>query len=154
MEDVMDQDIIGRVLRVKRFHPDAVIPEYATEGSVGFDFHAVKDVVVRPGVTLLIPTGLAVEVPEGCELQVRPRSGMSLKTGALIKNSPGTIDSDYRGEIRVIMANIGHEYLRIKKGDRIAQGVLAPVIQAVEIIDVEELNETDRGEGGFGSTGD
>lgn len=140
-------------IKIKKVVEDAIIPKYQTSGSAGFDFHAVKDVTVFPKETRLISTGLAFEIPEGYELQVRPRSGMSLKTKIRIGNAPGTIDSDYRGLVSIIVDNIsshGSLPYEIKKGDRIAQGVICKVNQAVFIED--ELSETERGEGGFGST--
>lgn len=149
-------------LRVKKLHPDAVLPKYQTKGASGFDFVAVEDVEIGPGETKLVKTGLSVAVEEGFELQVRPRSGLSLKTPLRVANSPGTVDSDYRGEVCIIMTNSsakqtsGHQTsyvtMVIKKGERIAQGVIAPVVQA-EIVEVEDLDETERGAGGFGSTG-
>lgn len=151
-------------IRIKKLHPDAVIPKYATNGSSGFDLVALEDVFLAPGETKLVKTGLAVDVGPGYEMQVRPRSGLSLKTYLRVANAPGTVDSDYRGEVCVIMTNtalvgqIGHnaelyqKYCQIKKGDRIAQGVICPVMLAdIEVVDY--LDETDRGAGGFGSTG-
>jgi dUTP pyrophosphatase len=140
-------------IKIKKLVEDAIIPKYQTSGSAGFDFHTVEDVTVFPKETKLVSTGLAFEIPEGYELQVRPRSGMSLKTKIRISNSPGTIDSDYRGLVSIIVDNIsfhGSLPYEIKKGDRIAQGVICKVNQAVFIED--ELSETERGEGGFGST--
>ena len=140
-------------VKIKKLSENAIIPQYQTNGAAGFDFHAIEDMEIDPRKTVLVKTGLSMEIPEGYELQVRPRSGMSLKTKMRVANSPGTIDSDYRGEICIIMENIGllgSLPFQIKKGDRIAQGVLCPVYQAVFIED--ELNETERGEGGFGST--
>ena len=129
-------------VKIKKLSPEAIIPQYQTTGAAGFDFHAIEDVEINPRKTVLVKTGLSMEIPEGYELQVRPRSGMSFKTKMRVANSPGTIDSDYRGEICIIMENIGmlasFPY-EIKKGDR------ATVIE-------EELSETERGEGGFGST--
>lgn len=140
-------------IKVNKLHEDAVIPQYQTKGASGFDFHAIEDMEISPRQTILVKTGLSMEIPEGYELQVRPRSGMSLKTKMRIANSPGTVDSDYRGEICIIMENfgmLGSLSFQIKKGDRIAQGVICPVFQAVFIED--ELSETERGEKGFGST--
>lgn len=163
-------------IKVKKMHPDAVIPQYQTDGSAGFDLHAVEDVVIEPGETKLIRTGLAFEIPQGYELQVRPRSGVSAKTALRIANSPGTIDSDYRGEVSVIADNTatlrqavkciqtldgdlstlevlnGGTSIRIRKGNRIAQCVIQAVPQAV-FEEVDELKATERGTGGFGSTG-
>lgn len=153
-------------LKVKKLHPDAVVPEYKTAGASGFDLVALEDTEIYPGQTLMVKTGIAVEVPEGYELQVRPRSGTSLKTPLRVANSPGTVDSDYRGECCVIMTNtqlaleknhplahtIANGPQQIKKGERIAQGVICPVMR-VEFELVEELSDSTRGAGGFGSTG-
>lgn len=141
-------------VKIKKLHPDAVVPTYGTDGAAGFDFYALEDVVLQSGETKLIKTGLAMAIPEGYEIQVRPRSGTSLKSQFRIANSPGTIDSDYRGECCVIGSFYGKagESYSINKGDRIAQGVLSEVPQANFQL-VEDLNETDRGAGGFGSTG-
>ena len=135
-------------------YKDAVIPQYQSKGAAGFDFHALEDIEIGPRQTKLVKTGLSFEIPEGYELQVRPRSGMSLKTKIRVANSPGTVDSDYRGEICIIMENVGllgSLPYEIKKGDRVAQGVICPVYQAVFIED--DLSETERGEGAFGSSG-
>jgi dUTP pyrophosphatase len=140
-------------IKIKKVVEDAIIPKYQTSGSAGFDFHTVKDVTVFPKETRLISTGLAFEIPEGYELQIRPRSSISLKTKIRISNSPATIDSDYRGLVSIIVDNIsshGSLPYEIKKGDRIAQGVICKVNQAVFV--ESELSETERGEGGFGST--
>lgn len=141
-------------LKIKKLHPDAVVPKYQSAGASGFDLHALEDMDIKAGDTVLVKTGLSVAVPAGYELQVRPRSGMALKTNLVVANSPGTVDSDYRGEVCVIMKNsLGIKaHQKISKGDRIAQGVIVPVVQA-EIEEVEELDETQRGAGGFGSTG-
>ena len=140
-------------LAVKRLDPEARIPEYQTEGSAGMDLSLCGDTVtIKPGERALLPTGVAVAVPAGFEAQVRPRSGLAIKHGITLPNSPGTIDSDYRGEIKVIVANIGSEPVTFKNGDRIAQMVIAPVVTA-SVEEVDELPSTERGEGGFGSTG-
>lgn len=138
-------------VKIKKLHEDAVIPKYATEGSSGFDLVAVEDVLLHTGQTKLVKTGLSIIVEQGYEIQVRPRSGLSLKTGLRVVNAPGTVDSDYRGEICVIIQSISGAY-EIKKGDRIAQGVICPIIKA-EFEEVSDLDSTDRGLGGFGSTG-
>ena len=130
------------------------LPEYQTQGSAGFDFRAAvdDDYVLEPGSVAMIPTGLKMAVPSGFELQVRPRSGLAAKNGITVLNSPGTVDSDYRGEIKVILINLGKEPFVINRGMRIAQGVVASVTQwGFETAD--SLDETERGEGGFGSTG-
>jgi dUTP pyrophosphatase len=145
-------------IKIKKLHPDAVMPKYATEGAAGFDLVALEDYTLFAGGTVLVKTGLSVEIPEGYEMQVRPRSGLSLKTFLRVANSPGTVDSDFRAEVCVIMTNANfftRDYdtsIFIKKGERIAQGVICPVVQA-EFEVVEELSDTERGSGGFGSTG-
>lgn len=128
------------------------LPAYATEGSAGMDLRADIALLLGPGDRALVPTGLAIAVPAGHEAQVRPRSGLALKHGVTCLNSPGTIDSDYRGEVSVILANLGREPFPIARGDRIAQLVVAPVTR-VELIEGISLPPTGRGEGGFGHTG-
>lgn len=130
------------------------LPAYATPGAAGMDLQAAIDgpMVVVPGARVLVPTGLQIAVPSGYEAQVRPRSGLALKNGVTCLNTPGTIDSDYRGEIKVILANLGSDSLTIERGMRIAQLVIAPVVQASWHA-VTSLDETQRGVGGFGSTG-
>lgn len=133
---------------------DFKIPSYETQFSAGMDIRIaiVDDVVLNPGEIKLLPTGFAVAIPHGYEIQVRPRSGLAVKHGITVVNSPGTIDSDYRGEIKVGLINLGTKSYTLKRGDRVAQMVLAPVIQATfELVD--ELDETERGAGGFGHTG-
>lgn len=139
------------LINIKKLHPDAVIPKYQTSGASGFDFESIEDVELNPGETKLIPTGLSFEIPVGLELQVRPRSGLSLKTPLRVTNSPGTVDADFRGQVCVIIQNCSNTPYFIKKGDRIAQGVLCPVSYASFIV-VDDLSETKRGMGGFGST--
>lgn len=128
------------------------LPAYATEGAAGMDVVSAEDVTIAPGARHAVATGLAVAIPPGFEIQVRPRSGLALKHGISVPNTPGTIDSDYRGELKVILINLGAEAFAIRRGDRVAQLVLAPVTRA-SWLRVEELDETARGEGGFGSTG-
>ncbi|MEP7222894.1 MAG: dUTP diphosphatase, partial [Novosphingobium sp.] len=128
------------------------LPGYATSGAAGMDVLAAEDVVLPPGARHAVATGLAVAIPAGFEIQVRPRSGLALKHGITVPNTPGTIDSDYRGELKVILINLGSESFSIRRGDRVAQLVLAPVVQA-SWLEVTELDETLRGAGGFGSTG-
>ncbi len=128
------------------------LPAYATAGAAGMDVLAAEDVALAPGARHAVATGLAMAIPEGYEIQVRPRSGLALKYGISVPNTPGTIDSDYRGELKVILINHGSEPFVISRGDRIAQLVLAPVVQA-GWVEVDELDETVRGAGGFGSTG-
>jgi dUTP pyrophosphatase len=128
------------------------LPEYATEGSAGFDIKSAMDVVIPAGLSRIVQTGLRVAIPDGFEMQIRSRSGLASKHSVIVANAPGTIDSDYRGEIGVILINLGKEDYRVAKGDRIAQGVICPVYRA-NWINVLVLPETDRGAGGFGSTG-
>lgn len=165
-------------VKIRKLHPDAAPPVYATELAAGFDLVAVEDVIIAPGETALVPTGLAFEIPAGYEMQIRPRSGISLRTKLRVANSPGTIDADYRGEVKVIVDNIARnqhgttprlrnlegktEYCNgehfekftywIRKGDKLAQAIIAPIMRATfELAD--ELAETARGAGGFGHTG-
>lgn len=141
------------VVSVKRVNSRAKIPAYKTCKAAGFDLASIEDdFLLRPGETKLVGTGLAFAVPTGFEMQIRPRSGLSLKTELSIKNAPGTIDSDYRGEVKIIVTNRGTAPIEITEGMRIAQGVIAPVLQAI-LLEVEELDETERGAGGFGHTG-
>jgi dUTP pyrophosphatase len=136
-------------------HGDGLpLPAYATPGSAGVDLAAAvsEPVVLRPGARAAVPTGLALALPQGYEAQLRPRSGLALDHGLTVLNSPGTIDADYRGEIRVILANLGSEPVTVRRGDRIAQLVIAPVSRAEWQV-VAELPQTRRGAGGFGSTG-
>lgn len=128
------------------------LPVYASDGAAGMDVVAAEDAVLAPGARAAIATGFAIAIPPGYEVQVRPRSGLALKHGVTCLNSPGTIDSDYRGEMKIILANLGAEPFVIARGDRIAQLVPAAV-QRAELHEVDELGETARGAGGFGSTG-
>ena len=128
------------------------LPAYATEHAAGLDVTAAEELVLQPGQRHAVATGFAIAIPEGFEVQVRPRSGLALKHGITCLNTPGTIDSDYRGEVRVILANLGTEPFEVRRGERIAQLVPAPVLQAA-FVEVEQLPETERGTGGFGSTG-
>lgn len=130
------------------------LPLYATNGAAGMDLLAAVEspVIIEPGQRKLIPTGFCIALPAGYELQIRPRSGLALKHGLTLPNTPGTIDEDYRGEIGIILMNLGHEAFEITRGMRIAQAVLAPVVRAAWL-EVEDLDKTDRGAGGFGSTG-
>ena len=128
------------------------LPDYATAGAAGMDVLAAEDVSLAPGARHAVATGLAFAIPHGYEIQVRPRSGLALKHGITVPNTPGTIDSDYRGELKVILINHGADTFEIRRGDRVAQLVLAPVTRA-SWLKVDELDHTERGEGGFGSTG-
>ena len=139
-------------LGFKRVHPDAALPAYAHPSDAGMDLRSVEDMEIAPGRRALVHTGLVVNLPPMHEAQVRPRSGLALKNGVTVLNTPGTIDSGYRGEIGVILANFGDSPFRVAKGDKIAQLVIAPVLQP-EVVEVQEIDETDRGSGGFGSTG-
>ena len=139
-------------LKFKRIHPDAVLPEYAHPSDAGMDVKSIDDLVIAPGKRALVHTGLVMALPPMYEAQVRPRSGLALKKGVTVLNTPGTIDSGYRGEVGVILINLGEEDFEIKKGDKIAQIVIAPVTVA-EIVETDFIDDTDRGEGGFGSTG-
>jgi dUTP pyrophosphatase len=128
------------------------LPAYATQGAAGMDVVSAENVTLRPGARNAVGTGFAVAIPAGYEIQVRPRSGLALKHGITVPNTPGTIDSDYRGELKVIMINHSDENFPIQRGDRIAQLVVSPVTQG-QWEEVEDLDETARGAGGFGSTG-
>ena len=145
-----------KVLKLENFDEGLPLPSYETDGAAGADLRAslnpAQSMTIKAGERVLVPTGLSYEIPVGYEIQVRPRSGLSLKTNLLIVNSPGTVDSDYRGELKVILGNFGNEDAIINHGDRIAQMVLAPVTQAV-LVQSSVLSETERGAGGFGSTG-
>ena len=142
------------VVRFRRLRPDAVVPAYMTADAAGLDLAAALDaaVTLAPGARAAVGTGLAMELPRGFEGQVRPRSGLARKLGVTVVNAPGTIDSDYRGEIVVLLINLGREPVALEPGERVAQLVIAPVAQA-EIVEVEALDVTERGDGGFGSTG-
>ncbi len=139
-------------VRFKRINPDAVLPAYAHEGDAGMDVRSVDDLEIAPGARALVRTGLVIMLPIGYEAQVRPRSGLALKHGVTVLNTPGTIDAGYRGEVGVILANFGDAPFAVVKGDRIAQIVIAPVTTA-GIAEAETVDETERGGGGFGSTG-
>lgn len=133
---------------------DLPLPKYMTKGSVGLDLYAnvKEDTIIFPNEIKLIPTGISIQLPDGYEAQIRPRSGLALKYGISLVNTPGTIDNDYRGEINLILINFGKEPFAIKRGDRIAQMVINKV-EIAEVIEAEELDNTERGEDGFGSTG-
>ena len=139
-------------VRFKRVHPDASLPAYAHPGDAGMDVRSVEDVELAPGSRALVHTGLVMILPAGWEAQVRPRSGLALKHGVTVLNTPGTIDAGYRGEIGVILANFGDSDFSVAKGDKVAQLVFAPVVQP-EVVETDTIDETDRGAGGFGSTG-
>jgi dUTP pyrophosphatase len=149
---VSQQQVVLKFKKLEHFRGE--LPAYATEGASGLDVRARLDesLTLQPGERFLIPTGLAVEIPLGYEVQVRPRSGLAINKGLSMVNTPGTIDADYRGEVKVIVINHGRDPITIQDQDRIAQFVVCPVIRA-EIQEVEDLSATDRGAGGFGSTG-
>ena len=143
-----------KIVKFKKLNPDAIIPDYAHDGDAGMDLYSIKDEVIEPLSWKLVPTGLACELPRGTEGQVRSKSGIALKNGVFVLNSPGTVDENYRGEIGVILYNLNTKNsFEIKKGQKIAQYVIANVeyVDTVEIM--EELSSTNRGEGGFGSSG-
>jgi dUTP pyrophosphatase len=128
------------------------LPRYASEDAVGLDVTSAEELVLQPGERHAVATGFAIEIPRGYEVQVRPRSGLAMKNGITCLNTPGTIDSDYRGEIKVILINLGQEPFEVRRGERIAQLVPAPVLRA-DFVEASQLGETARGTGGFGSTG-
>ena len=139
---------------IKRLSKEVSLPKYKTSGSSGMDLAANinANININPGKTAIIPTGLALSIPKGFEVQIRPRSGLATKQKISVLNTPGTIDSDYRGEIKVILINLGQESFKVEKGLRIAQMVVCPIVQA-HLKEVDDLSETERGKGGFGSTG-
>lgn len=139
---------------IKKLQEEAIVPKYETKGSSGLDLSAnVKSkITIKPGEKCLVPTGLAVSIPKDYELQIRPRSGLAAKNSITVLNTPGTIDSDYRGEIKIILINLGKENFEITNGLRVAQMVLCPISKA-ELLEVDNLDKTSRDSGGFGSTG-
>ncbi len=139
-------------VKVKILNQDAIVPKYQTEEAAGFDLHSIEEKTIKAKERDVIKTGLAVALPKGYELQVRPRSGLALKNGITVLNTPGTVDSDYRGELMVILLNTSDEDFAVKKGDRIAQAIIKEILQA-DFAVVDELDSTERGTGGFGSTG-
>ena len=139
-------------VKFRKSDPDAVLPAYAHPGDAGMDVRSVEEVTIEPGGRKLVRTGLVMMLPPGYEAQVRPRSGLALKNGVIVLNTPGTIDEGYRGEVGVILANFGTEPFQVEKGAKIAQIVVAPCTRA-EIVETDEVDETTRGVGGFGSTG-
>ena len=139
---------------IKKLNPEAKLPSYKTSGSSGMDLMALIDdtLTIKPNQSVLVPTGLSIAIPDDTEVQIRPRSGLAAKSNISVLNTPGTIDSDYRGELKIILINHGKEDFLINNGDRIAQMILMPVLK-IEFEEVEDLPETIRGSGGFGSTG-
>lgn len=150
----MANEIKLKVKRLSEDFLDVPLPCYATPGSAGMDIRAAikEDVLLKPGVVELIPTNISVEIPAGYEIQVRPRSGLAANHSIGLLNSPGTIDSDYRGEVKIIMMNFGKEDFKISRGDRIAQLIVSKIYTA-KIEEAKDLNSSHRGEGGFGHTG-
>ena len=148
------EKIILNIKRIDSEFNDIALPHYATEGSAGMDIRAAinDELIINAGEVKLVPTNIKVEIPVGYEIQVRPRSGLALKHGIGLLNSPGTIDSDYRGEVGIIMKNFSEKDFVVKRGDRIAQLVLAKYSFA-EVVEVDALSDSQRGEGGFGHTG-
>ena len=144
------------MIEIKLFrlpHGDGLpLPRYASEDAVGLDVTAAENLTLEPGQRHAVATGFAIEIPRGYEVQVRPRSGLAMKNGITCLNTPGTIDSDYRGEVKVILVNLGQEPFEVRRGERIAQLVPAPVLRA-DFLEASELSGTERGAGGFGSTG-
>jgi dUTP pyrophosphatase len=150
----MKKEIVQLPVEIMPHAAELPLPAYMTAGAAGMDLYAavMEDVILEPGTVRLIPTGLKVAVPGGYELQIRPRSGLAARHGISLLNSPGTVDSDYRGEIKVILINLGAAPFTVRRGDRIAQMVLCP-IPRIELVMTATLPETRRGEGGFGHTG-
>ncbi len=139
-------------LSIRRIDPAAQLPTYAHPGDAGMDVRSVETLTLQPGARALVHTGLVFQLPPNAEAQVRPRSGLALKHGVTVLNAPGTIDAGYRGEVGVVLVNLGEEPFTVEKGMKIAQVVVAPVAQA-EVVEVAETDDTARGAGGFGSTG-
>ena len=141
-------------IQIKKLSNDVLTPKYETSGSSGMDVAAYieQDIVINPGDKALIPTGFSLSISQGYEVQIRPRSGLAAKNCITVLNAPGTIDADYRGEIKVILINLGKDKFIVKRGERVAQMVVCPVTQ-VKLEEVKKLSSTDRGTGGFGSTG-
>jgi len=139
-------------VQIKKIHEDAIIPDYAHPGDAGVDLYSILDYKLKPGERILVSTGIKIALPIGFEAQVRPKSGLALKHGISVCNTPGTVDAGYRGEVGVIVINHGDKEFHIEKGSKIAQMVIKKVERA-EFLEVEELDETARNEGGFGSTG-
>lgn len=149
-----DRGVLIRVKRLRSAVDDLPLPRYETSGAAGMDLRADLDqpIKLRPGERGVVPTGFAIELPQGYEAQVRPRSGLALRHGVTLLNAPGTIDSDYRGEVSVLLVNLGNEECVVRRGDRVAQLVIAPVAKGIWS-EVDDLHSTERGAGGFGHTG-
>lgn len=155
----IDEEMIAslkiKTVEFKKLHPDAVTPNYAFSGDSGFDLYSIEDVIIPPFGRELVGTGISLKFDEGFEVQVRPKSGLALKEGITVLNTPGTVDCGYLGEIKVILFNTNSVSYHVKKGMKIAQGVLCPVMNGkfVKFSEISELGSSDRGDGGFGSTG-
>lgn len=143
---------MGNRLKVVRIHEEARLPYRANEGDAGLDIYAIEQEIIQPGETTLVRTGIQIELPEGTEAQIRPRSGLALNHSVTVLNSPGTIDEGFRGELQIILINHGKAAFKVERQMRIAQMVIAPVMQ-VHVEEASELSESVRGQGGFGSTG-
>ena len=141
-------------IQIKKLSNEVLTPKYETSGSSGMDISAYirKDIIIKSGDKALVPTGFSLSIPQGYEIQIRPRSGLAVKKGITVLNTPGTIDSDYRGEIKVVLINLSKDEFTVKNGERVAQMVVCPIVQVI-VEEVKELPETSRGSGGFGSTG-
>ncbi len=151
----MYDDSITFDFKVQRIVENAVLPKYVFSQDSGFDLHSTEDVNIGPFGRALVPTGLRVKIPENCELQVRPKSGLAINKGLTVLNTPGTVDNGYTGEIKVIVFNTNNFEVKIEKGSKVAQGVICPVFygQFIKVVEVEDIEKTDRGDNGFGSTG-
>ena len=154
-ENEVNRSIRTKTIKVKKLHSDSVYPKYNYPTDSGFDLHSVEEVIIPPFGRALVPTGLSFQFEEGLEIQVRPKSGLAINQGLTVLNTPGTVDQGYSGEIKVIIFNTNNSTVTIPKGMKIGQAVLCPVLNGkfVEFEDVDELNDTDRGNNGFGSTG-
>jgi dUTP pyrophosphatase len=155
MEKEINKSLMTKTIKVELVHENAVFPKYAYPSDSGFDLHATEEVIIGPFGRALVPTGLKVSFDEGYEIQVRPKSGLAIKQGLTVLNTPGTVDQGYTGEIQVIIFNTNNTTVTIPKGMKIGQGVLCPVVQGkyVSFENVQEIDEKDRGNNGFGSTG-
>ena len=152
MTDEMNNILKLKKIKVKRLHPDAVLPKYNYGSDSGFDLYSIEGITIPPFGRALVPTGISVQFDENLEIQVRPKSGLALNMGLTVLNTPGTVDADYRGEIKVILVNLSNEDFIVEDGERVAQIVIAAHATA-EWVEVAELSETERGAGGFGHTG-
>jgi dUTP pyrophosphatase len=155
LEEEIYKSAMMRTIEVETIHPDAVFPKYAYPSDSGFDLHSTQELTIGPFGRILVPTGLKVSFPKGYEIQVRPKSGLAIKQGLTVLNTPGTVDQGYTGEIQVIVFNTTKENVKIKKGQKIAQGVLCPVVSGkwIRMKQTEKIKEKDRNDNGFGSTG-